>query len=51
MTWSRRRLDYLRFLLGNGLSQAEIARKMNTSQQVVSYQKNKLRRKYYENRG
>lgn len=48
MAWSQRRLADLRYLLSWGLKQAEIARELRTSQQVVSYQVGKLRKEYYE---
>lgn len=45
--WRGKRLRLLQFYLSWGLNQTQIASQMDTSQQVVSYQKKQLRKRFY----
>ena len=44
-------LEDISFLLGSGLSQKEIANKLNITQQMVSYYRKVLKQNYFENEG
>lgn len=44
-------LEDISFLLGSGLTQKQIADKLNITQQMVSYYRKVLQQNYYENEG
>lgn len=44
-------LEDISFLLGSGLTQKQIADKLNITQQMVSYYRRVLQQNYFENEG